>query len=129
MIDLTFIADALDGGGNVGSQDNLDRFDLDKDGDIDAYDCPFPGGSCEAKLWWRNVMEPSIGQDIPPEIQERYGNEVVGMYNGKPLIPGFIEPGQGDFQFLVDKIKVTQGLSHSSAVKVASKVKHLMFGG
>lgn len=126
---LDFIADALDGDGNVDTKVDLEKFDLDGDGDIDANDCPFPGGSAEAKLWWRNILEPTLGQDIPPEIKAKYGDKVVGMYQGKPLVPGEAGPGQGDFQLLVDKIKVTQGLSHGSAVKIAAKVKYRMYGG
>jgi len=128
MIDLTFIADALDGDGNAEDVD-MDRFDLDGDGQITANDCPFPAGSAEAKLWFRNILEPSITQNIPQEFTDKYGDSVVGVYKGKPLVPGEAGSGQGDFQFLVDKIKITQGLSHMSAVKIAGKVKFMMYGG
>jgi len=127
MMPLDFIADALNGDGNVDEID-MDRFDLDGDGSITANDCPFPGGSAEAKLWFRNILEPSVTQDIPDEFTEKYGDKVVGVYKGKPLVPGEAGPGQGDFQFLVDKIKITQGLSHASAVKIAAKVKFSLYG-
>ena len=129
MISLDFIAEALDGDGYVDTKIDLEKFDLNGDGGIDAYDCPFPGGSVEAKLWWRNILEPSLGQDIPEDLQAKYGEKLAGVYKGKPLVPGEAGPGQGDFQLLVDKIKVTQGLSHASAVKIAAKVKHSMYGG
>lgn len=129
FLPLEFIADALDGDGNVDTKTEMEKFDLTGDGRIDASDCPFPGGSVEAKLWWRNILEPSITQDIPDELTEKYGDRIVGVYKGKPLVPGEAGPGQGDFQLLIDKIKITQGLSHTSAVKIAAKVKHMMYGG
>lgn len=121
------IADSYDDR-DLGFKNNLDRYDLNGDGEITAYDCPFPYGSPEAKLWWNNIMEPYARTGITPEFQAKYGDSVVGAYNGKPLVPGEAGPGQGDFQFLVDKIKVTQGLAHSSAVKIAGKVQFLKYG-
>lgn len=124
---LDFIADALDGDGNLDATE-LEKFDINDDGYITASDCPFVPGSAEAKLWYRNVLEPSL-QNVTPEMQAKYGDKLVGAYQGKPLVPGEAGPGQGDFQLLVDKIKITQGLSHGSAVKIAAKVKYTMYGG
>lgn len=129
MLSLDFLADALDTDGDgIDFDVDHDKFDLDGDGDIDADDCPFPDGSAEAKLWWRNVMEPSAKHSIPDEFRAKYGDSVVGVYKGKPLVPGQAGPGQGDFQFLVDKIRTTQGLSYQSAVKIAGKIKFNMYG-
>lgn len=125
---LEFIADALNGDGNIDFDIDFDKFDLNSDGVLDASDCPFPGGSVEAKLWWRNVMEPFAHSDIRSEWTEQYGDDVVGGYKGKPLVPGQAGSGQGDFQFLVDKIRITQGLSYQSAVKIAGKIKVTRFG-
>ena len=56
---------------------------------------------------------------------------MVGAYYGKPLVPGVegspSEP-QGDFQYLVDKLMVTQGLDKMSAVKITSKIRFMKYG-
>lgn len=125
---LDFIADALDGDGSIDTAD-MDRFDLNHDGIITGADCPFPMGSPEAKLWWKNVLEPSLTNNISPEMKAKYGDKIVGVYEGKALVPGVSGVDQGDFRFLVDKLQVTQGLSYGSAVKIAAKVKHMLYGG
>jgi hypothetical protein len=128
MMSLDFIADSLDGDGNIDFKTDMDRFDLNNDGEITADDCPFPPGSAEAKLWWRNIMVPYAQQSITAEHVEQYGDSVVGAYKGKPLVPGQSGAGQGDFQFLVDKIRITQGLSYHSSVKIAGKVQNMRYG-
>lgn len=87
-------------------------FDTNGDGMIDVHDCPYPLGSKEAKLWWKQV--------------ETY-SKAHGHFNGKPLIPG-PGPGQGDFDLLVNKLMVDRGLDHVSAVKIAGKVRHNLHG-
>ena len=124
---LDFIADALDGDGNV-DQGNIDRFDLNHDGQITAADNPFPNGSAEAKLWWKNVIDPHTHANISPELKAKYGEKIVGVYAGKALVPGEAGANQGDFQYLVDKLQVTQGLSYGSAMKIAAKIKHMLYG-
>lgn len=110
---------------DVGWDDNLDNLDLNNDGTLDVDDCPFLYGSPEAKLWWKNVMEPYAKSQSDPSWTEQYGDKVVGGYKGKPLVPGVkgsANNPQGDFNFLSDKIRVTQGLSTLSAKKIAAKV-------
>ena len=124
MFDIGSIFANLD----IGWNDNLEDLDYDRNGTLDADDCPFPGGSAEAKLWWRNVMEPYTQSQLQPEWVEQYGDNVVGGYKGKPLVPGEAGSGQGDFIFLVDKIRITQGLSYQSAVKIAGKIKVSRYG-
>lgn len=124
-IPLDFIADALNGDGNIDFDVDFDKFDLNSDGVLSCEDCPFIPGSTEAKLWWRNVMEPYVHSRLEPSWTEHYGDSVVGGYKGKPLVPGIkgsSEYPQGDFDFLKDKIKITQGLSEVSARKIAAKV-------
>jgi len=124
---LKFIANALDSDGNIDFQRDLDHFDFDNDGEITAEDCPFDYGSAEAKLWWNNILEPFAKQSITDEMSSKYGDKVVGAYKGKALVPGEAGTGQGDFQFLVDKIRITQGLDYASAQKIAGKVKAMMY--
>ena len=128
MMSLDFLADALDGDANIDFSIDLDKYDLDGDGEITAEDCPFPPGGAEAKLWWQNVLEPYVKSTITDDMRSEYGDQVIGAYKGKALVPGQSGPGQGDFQFLVDKIKLTHGLSHFSAVKIAGKIKYLKYG-
>jgi hypothetical protein len=129
LMSLEFIADALDSEGTPDFKNDLDRYDLNSDGEITADDNPFMPGSPEAKLWWRNILEPYAQSQITPELQDQYGDRIVGVYKGKPLVPGEAGAGQGDFAFLVDKIRVTKGLEYLSAVKIAGKIKALKYGG
>lgn len=128
MPSLDFIADSLDGA-KINWKVDLNKFDMDGDGDLDADDCPFQYGSPEAKLWWKNILEPNVESQVTPELKAKYGDDLVGMYHGKPLIPGVAGPGQGDFNFLVDKIRITQGLDFVSATKIAGKVNFAKYGG
>ena len=128
MADLSFIADALDGDGNIDFSMDLDRFDFNGDGEITIADCPYEYGSPEAKLWWSNIMVPWVKSQITDVHTEQYGDSVVGVYQGKPLVPGEIGPGQGDMQFLIDKIRVTKGLSYNSARNIAGKIKANIYG-
>ena len=121
-----FITDSLDGGKFAWKADK-DRFDLNGDGYLDAHDCPYQYGSPEAKLWWKNIIEPSVKSQITPEMQAKYGAKVSGSYLDKPLASGENEVGAGDYKYLVDKLQITQGLSYSSASKVAMKV--MTYGG
>lgn len=129
MPSLDFITDALDGEQPIAWKTELNRFDFDGDKDIDIDDCPFEYGSAEAKLWWRNVLESHAQSQITPELSAKFGDKIVGVYHGKPLIPGEAGQGQGDFEFLVDKIRVTQGLDYVSAAKIAGKIKFTKYGG
>lgn len=128
MPDLSFIADSLDGEGDINWDIDLERFDLDGDGQITAADCPYEYGSAESKLWWNNVLVPYVESQITPDMVSKYGDKVVGSYMGKPLVPGEAGAGQGDFQFLVDKVRITKGLSWSSAKNIAGAIKAKHYG-
>ena len=107
----------------------MEHFDINHDGLIDAHDCPFPAGSMKAKLWWKEVMEPVAHAQATKAMKAQYGDSVTGAYQDKPLVPGEAGAGQGDFQYLVDKLVVTRGLSPLAATKVAAKIKWNMYGG
>jgi len=99
MMSLDFIAEALDGDADFTT---IDKFDFNGDGEITADDCPFQRGSPEAKLWWNNVLEPYVTSRDLSQYQEQYGDNVVGEYKGKPLVPGVkgsAENPQGDSAF------------------------------
>jgi hypothetical protein len=110
---------------------NISKFDVDGDRELTIEDAP-PHGSVEAKIWWKKVMEPYCRSQITPEMKQIFGDKVIGAYQGKALVPG--EPGsdarpQNDFGFLVDKLRVTQGLDLFSAQKVAGKINQMKYGG
>lgn len=107
----------------------FDDLDTNHDGIIDMHDCPFPLGSAKAKIWWKQVVEPVAQSQTTEDMVAKYGDRVVGSYQGKPLVPGEAGHGQGDFQFLVDKLQVTRGLSPSAATKIAAKIKMDLYGG
>ncbi len=103
--------------------------DLNEDGTVDIYDCPFPLGTPAAKRWFHEVLDPLVKSTQPtPEMKVMYGDSIKGVYKGKPLVPGVAGPGQGDFQYMVDSIRIKQGLSHQAAKAIAGKVKVMKYG-
>jgi hypothetical protein len=94
---------------------DLHPIDLNGDGIITAADCPYTPGTVKARLWWDYVLVPYTKAHITKSMKAQYGNRVVGSYNDKPLVPGEPGRGQGDFDFMVDRLRVTRGLSEGSA--------------
>ena len=125
MPSLEFIADSLDGDGNL---EDISKYDFNGDSIITAEDCPYSYGSPAAKLWWKNILEPYTQNAVTEDYVEKYGDHIIGVYKGKPLIPGESGAGQGDFDYLVDKIRITQGLDYQSATKIAGKIQLMRFG-
>jgi hypothetical protein len=103
-------------------------FDINHDGQISAEDCPFEHGTTDAQVWWAKVMVPATKSYVTTAMKKQYGEHVVGGYKGGALVPGEIGPGQKDFQFLIDKIQVTQGLDTDSATRIALAVKNAKYG-
>jgi hypothetical protein len=90
--------------------------DHNGDGHVDGQDLKLAGyapGSLGAKKAWFILEAKAVK---------------AGYYQGHPLQPGF-HPGDGDFQFLVDKLIWHNGLSYPSAVKIAAKINHQRNGG
>jgi hypothetical protein len=73
---------------------------------------PFKAGSQAAKIWWKHVQDEANSSH---------------MYHGKPLQKG-PHSGDGDFDFMVDKLQVAQGYSHDVAVRIAAATKHRLYG-
>lgn len=129
MLDSSTIASFFDGQIHL---DDIKVEDWDKtgDGQLTIYDSPFVFGSKGAKLWWKKVFEPHCyGQEIPAETKAKYGDKVIGMLDGGPLVPGEAGQGQKDFVFLCMKLKVCEGLDVTSARKIASKYLQNRYGG
>lgn len=86
--------------------------------------CPHVLGSPEAKAWWNDTVVPAIKKartDAPAEVKAKYGDNMWGFYKGKPLVPGVAGKDQGDMTYVIDKIRVEQGLDSGAAYKIASK--------
>ncbi len=92
--------------------------------------CPHPLGSAEAKLWWKGI-ENKAHAGITPAMKAKYGDKVVGVYQGKPLVPGSkgtVEEPQGDMDMMVDRIRVEQGMDHQTAISMAKQIRALKYG-
>jgi hypothetical protein len=129
------------------SEVDLSDFDLNKDGLLDIRDCPYEPGTAahalravttpcvllermgaEAKLWYTKILEPSLKDGIEPWMTRKYGNSVVGAYQGKPLVPGEMGHGQADFTLMVHRIHLTQGVSLETAQSIAGFVRWKKYG-
>jgi hypothetical protein len=130
MLDPASIAAFLDGAG--GEEDiSVENWDQDGDGTLTPDDCPYPKGSHGARAWWYKVFRPYCLEQVTEEMREQYGDKLIGSFDGKPMVPG--EPGtlqnpQGDWDYLVAKIRVTEGLSQDAAEKVAGSIKQKLYG-
>jgi len=93
-------------------------------------DIPFEPGTFAAKQAFQKLWNHCHS----PEAIAKAQNSGVpgcedsnGYYAGKPLIKG-PGPGQGDYQLMVDKIKITQGVDDISAEKIAGAIKNKLAG-
>jgi hypothetical protein len=103
----------------AGQHDNQQA--IDKDGydpstshDDPIQHCPYQPGTSEAKAWWTKVEADC---------------KAAGMYQGKPLVPGEAGKGQGDFGFMVDKMRIANGYDAGLATKIAANIKYKLYGG
>lgn len=128
LADIAWFDNIFTGDQNVDIQEHFNELDVDGDGQLTAADCPYKFGTYKARMWWDNVIEPHAKSQITDDMVDQHGDKVVGAYRGKPLVPGEAGPGQGDFDFLVDKLQVVRGLSVNSAVRIAAKAKLGLYG-
>jgi len=128
LIDLSWLDGFLTGDAKPDFGIDMDNLDNNHDGIISADDCPYEHGGLKAKLWWKKVLESYAKENITEEMREQYGDKVVGNYKGKPLVPGEKGVGQGDFIFHKDKLMVCEGLSETSAKKIAGKISWGKYG-
>lgn len=78
-------------------------------------------GSEGAKSWWATEVDGKLTNGITAEMKAQHGDKVVGVYDGKPLVPGEAGKGQGDFNYVKDKIMITQGVDADVARQIAAK--------
>lgn len=131
FLDIAWLDGALeDGDGDeIDLEKDFDELDTNGDGILDIRDCPYEHGTPKAKIWWKEVMDPYTKTQITEGMKTKYGDRVIGAYKGKPLVPGEAGRGQGDFDFLVDKLRCTRGLGIDAATKIAGKVTKTLYGG
>ena len=105
-------------------------FDLNQDGFIDINDCPYQFGTAMAKLWFHTVLIPSVKASITPEMKAKSGDDAVGVYQGKAIVPLKLGKSLGDMRLLIDRFQICDGFSKFKAEALATKVKlKLMEGG
>lgn len=127
MIDLLAMMKA----GNIDLNQHFDALDTNSDGMLSADDCPFELGSPDAQLWWKTVIEPYIKTQVTDDMRDQYGDKCSGAFLGKPMVAGIkgsAENPQGDFDFVVHKIMVTQGLPQENAIRIASSMAKKLYG-
>lgn len=96
------------------------------------WDQPFDPGSPEAQKAWAQIDADAHSPDAVAQAKAISGNEkAIGMYNGKPLIPGHqgtAEHPEGDADFLRDKLIYTKGLDPAVAGKVVGAIRYKLYG-
>ena len=98
-----------DGGATAKAGKSLVISDSDHNGVIDGQDLQAMGlqpGSVKAKVAWEILEAKALA---------------TKSYAGHPLQPG-THPGDGDFQFLVDRLVSHRGLPRENAIKIAASV-------
>jgi hypothetical protein len=137
MLDISAMENFLDDGTAGSDEDSppvditLENFNSNGDKELNCEDCPFDSDTFFARRWFDKVMMPWTESQVTPELKEQYGDNLTGMYQGRPLIPGSLgtpDAPQGDFQLLVDKLKLTQGFDQESADRIASSVMRKLYG-
>jgi len=99
--------------------------DIDRDGNgtLDYQDCPHQPGSIEAKNWFNTVMSPYVKAQATPEMKAKYGEKCVAMFNGKPIVAGAPTTDGGDYEYTIQKLILTKGMTPETATAFAAKVK------
>jgi hypothetical protein len=101
----------------------LSAIDTNGDEQLDYHDCPHPGGSAEAKNWFNTVMSPYVKAQATPEMKALHGEKCVAMFNGKPIIAGAPTVDGGDYDYTIQKLILTKGMTPETATAFAAKVK------
>ncbi len=127
MIDTQWMLDDIDNDIRPDFSD-LSKYDRNGDGELTSDDCPFEPGSGKAQLWFSKVLQPYVKQQVSQEIMEKFPDQtVVGVYKGKALIPGDPDNPNGKLDYVVDRLKVTKGMSTQGAERVAKLVRNPVF--
>ena len=95
--------------------ENIDSEQLD----VDDNPITAEPGSLEARLQWNDVWNQSHSPEAVARGKELHP-DAVGIYKGKPLVPGAGE-GQGDMQLFRDRLIFSKGLSPSVAQRILDK--------
>ena len=100
-----------------------DPVDNNHDDSIDGTDIPFEPGSLAAKKAWKEIAAIAKSPDAIAQAKALGYDNATGMYKGKVLAPG-AGPGEGDFDFLRDKLIYDGGHSPEVATKIAVAIQN-----
>jgi hypothetical protein len=75
-------------------------------------------GSDQAKKLWNQVDQDAHSPEAKAAAQ-KINPKAIGMFEGKLLMPAGGQPGQGDFQLLVQRLHYHDGLGWDQAKKIA----------
>ena len=100
----------------IGSEDQVDTNNTDSGSDNPITAEP---GSAEAKLQWNKVWEDAHSPEAVATGKELHP-DAVGIYKGKPLVPGAGE-NQGDLNLFKDRLVYSKGLSPEVANRIIDK--------
>lgn len=112
--------------------DKLGYVDSNGDGYLDAISGLPSGitpGSEQAKKLWQQIDADAHSEANIAKAKTISGCENArGLFMGKALVPG---PGanQGDFDYLVAKLHLVNGIDLTTAKKIAASVKNRLYGG
>lgn len=84
-------------------------------------DIKSPPGSEGAQKAWKIIDQQAHSPEAVAKAKALGHEKAVGMYDGRPLIPGTQGEGHADFKFLVDKLVYTKGFSPEVAKGIAAK--------
>jgi hypothetical protein len=101
--------------------------DNNGDSHISGNDIPYEPGTLEAKQAWMKIEQLAHSPAMIAKAKALGIDHPVGMYMGKPLVPGEAGPGQSDFQMLKDRLIYYDGYSPDVATKIAARVKYKLY--
>ncbi len=84
-------------------------------------------GSPEAKAIWGKIEAAAHSPEALQKAKAAGFATATGWYKGGPLRPG-VNPGDTDFNYLVDKLHICDGYSLDTSVKVASSIRTRIYG-
>ena len=79
-------------------------------------------GSPEAKKLWAEIDAAVHSPEALQKAKAAGYPDATGWYKGGPLRPG-ANPGDTDFNYLVDKLHIHEGYSMDTSSKVASSIR------
>ncbi len=86
-------------------------------------------GSAQAKQLWAKVNADAHSPEMVAKAKA-VNAKATGWYNSKPLVPGekgSAEHPQADWDFMRDRLVLSQGLDPNAADRVCSAISHRLY--